>query len=207
MKIALVCALSLALGVSSPGLMAAAPLTDTAPSATSAGHEFSRPEQMLHATIYQLEQFVALGGSGDELAVINFLNRTVAPMFDFEGLSRWAAGPIHRELSAQQKLRLSGRIQSMFMGALARNLGSYTRPMPRIQLIPARSQYENQSHVRARVVRNKSSRPIFLDFRFYKSDDAWKIFDVAANNNSAATYYRAFIRREWRRDSLNSLLQ
>ena len=86
-------------------------------------------------------------------------------MFDFDGLSRWAAGPIHRELSAQQKLRLSGRIQSMFMGALARNLGSYTRPMPRIQLMPARSQYENHTRSRtggaiSRLASNISRLPI-----------------------------------------------
>lgn len=207
MKMAVTCALSLALSVGSSGLMAATPNTVTAPAATPTAAELSRPEQMLHSTIYQLEQFVASGRSGDELAVINFLNRTVAPLFDFEGMSQWAAGPIHRELSAQQKARLSGRIQSMFMGALARNLGSYTRPMPRIQLMPMRSQYENQAHVRARVLRHGSTRPIFLDFRLYKSNDGWKIFDVAANNNSAATYYRAFVRREWRRDSLQSLLQ
>ena len=32
--------------------------------------------------------------------------------------------------------------------------------------------------------------PTKLEFRFYKSTDGWKIFDVKAEGNSAVVYYR-----------------
>jgi phospholipid transport system substrate-binding protein len=32
--------------------------------------------------------------------------------------------------------------------------------------------------------------PTKLEFRFYKSKDGWKIFDVKAAGNSAVVYYR-----------------
>ncbi|MEW8429523.1 MAG: ABC transporter substrate-binding protein [Candidatus Thiodiazotropha sp.] len=29
-----------------------------------------------------------------------------------------------------------------------------------------------------------------MDFRFYRSEAGWKVFDVSANGNSAVAYYR-----------------
>lgn len=164
------------------------------------------PQTMIRSSTDQLEEFIRAGGAGDEVAVITFLTQVVAPMFDFQGMSRWASGPVHRRLDESQRERLAGRVQAMFLGALARNLGTYTNPMPRIQLAPVRALYRGQAHVRAHILRPQR-RPILLDFRFYQVGGEWKIFDVAANGNSAATYYRALIRREWRRDSLQGLLQ
>ena len=40
--------------------------------------------------------------------------------------------------------------------------------------------------------------PTKLDFRFYKSKDGWKIFDVKAAGNSAVVYYRKMFREMYR---------
>jgi phospholipid transport system substrate-binding protein len=41
-----------------------------------------------------------------------------------------------------------------------------------------------------------SGYPASIDFRFYQSNEGWKIFDVTANGNSALAYYRQYFNRQ-----------
>ena len=41
-----------------------------------------------------------------------------------------------------------------------------------------------------------SSYPSKLDFRMYRSDDGWKVYDVVANGRSASAYYRMQLNRK-----------
>jgi phospholipid transport system substrate-binding protein len=38
--------------------------------------------------------------------------------------------------------------------------------------------------------------PTRIDFRFYRGESGWKIFDVSANGSSALAFYRQYFARQ-----------
>ena len=163
-----------------PGL-AATPATTPRP---------ARPDLILSHGIRQLGNFLAGDASRDPRRVQAFLEREIAGYFDFRTMSRWAAGPAFRRLTPAQKERFAAKLRGHFLGAVARNLGSFAHPLPRITVYPVRStRPDDERTVRARVM-PRSGFPINMDFRFYRTRNGWKVFDIAANGASAVTYYR-----------------
>ena len=184
-------ALFLALGLA---MYAGAP-AQTLPGA--AGYETERrpagPAQVLARGIDRLSGFLIGVRDPTPEATSAFLAREIAPHFDFAYMAAWAAGPYHRRLDAEQRARLAQHLEQVFLGALARNLGSFSRPLPRIDIYRSRpGRSAGEAVVPARVI-FASGFAVRLEFRFYWSGSAWRIFDVAANGASAAAYYRRYV--------------
>lgn len=163
------------------------------------------PLALVTDAIAHLEDFVASGGATNPQATREFLTVLATPLFDFEGFGRFSAGRLASRLSDEQMDGVVDSVRAMFLDALAQNLGTFVDPMPQVRIRPVRSSYENQAQVRAHVSR-PGAPPVVLDFRLYRHHDGWRVFDVSANGNSAATYFRALVQREWRRDGLAWLL-
>lgn len=148
------------------------------------------PYDIVQFGIGELRGFLSRERARDPDAIEAFLGTVIAPYFDFETMSRWAAGPFYRELGAHERTRLREKIRGMFLEALARNLGSYALAVPPVQILPPLSRrWGDEMVVRARVL-PEGAYPVMLDFRFYQRDDRWRIFDVAANGFSAVSFYR-----------------
>ena len=150
------------------------------------------PAQVLSRGIDRLTGFLigARDPTPEEIAA--FLNDEIAPFFDFTYMAAWAAGPYHRQLDEEQRALLGARLEQLFLGALARNLGSFSQPLPRIDLYrPRPGRSAGETIVPARVI-FASGFAVRLDFRFYWTGSAWRIFDVAANGASAVAYYRRY---------------
>lgn len=151
-----------------------------------------RPDQLLRQGIDRLNHFVAATGSTSPEQIRGFLDREIAPYFDFRYMSRWAAGPHYRRLTESHRARFTEKLTELFLSALARNLGSYARPFPRIEVLPPRrGRTRNEVSVFARVV-PLDGLTLKLEFRYYWSPDGWRIFDVTANGASAVAYYRRY---------------
>ena len=140
-------------------------------------------------------------------AIRTFLDHEIAPDFDFAYMARWAAGPMYRRLSAAQHARMTAVLKDLFLSALAKNLGTYARPTPRIDVYPARASANGrQATVHARVI---SPNGMFsgLNFRFYWNEQGWRIFDVSANGASAVAYYRSYFGEMFRRYGPEAVLR
>ena len=192
MKHVLGFALLLALG---PGVSAGGLAQSLAgPAGHDAGLGPAGPAQVLSRGIERLTGFLIGARDPTPETVFSFLHDEMAPHFDFTYMAAWAAGPHHRQLDSQQRTRLAARLEQLLLGALARNLGSFSQPSPRIDIYrprPGRSGVE--AVVPARVM-YPSGFTVRLEFRFYWSGSAWRIFDVAANGASALAYYRRHFR-------------
>ena len=140
-----------------------------------------RPDELLREGIERLTQFLSTSEDLSADKVHAFLDRDIAPYFDFAYMARWAAGRLYRRMSDDQKTALTNHLRATFLSALARNLGSYAQPPPIIDVsAPARGRSDNEIAVFAKV-KWIEGFTIQLEFRFYWSTDGWKIFDVAAN--------------------------
>lgn len=150
------------------------------------------PAQVLSRGIDRLTGFLIGARDPTPEAIAAFLDDEIAPHFDFTYMAAWAAGPWHRQLDEEQRARLASRLEQLFLGALARNLGSFSQPLPRIDIYrPRPGRSAGETIVPARVI-FASGFAVRLDFRFYWTGSAWRIFDVAANGASAVAYYRRY---------------
>lgn len=165
------------------------------------------PDQVVRSGIDRLSGFLAGARNPSADAILAFLEREIAPSFDFAYMARWSAGPMYRRLTPAQRARMTDVLRDLFLVALAKNLGSYAYPVPRVDVYPARASADgDQAMVHARVV---GSNGVFarLNFRFYWDESGWRIFDVSANGASAVAYYRTYFAEMFRRYGPDSVLR
>lgn len=154
------------------------------------------PATLLKQGITRLTAFIKSGGAQDRARALNFLRTEIAPYFDFEYMTRWAAGPAWRNMTAEQRARMQQQLTSAFMSTLVEKLGTYSNQ--KIRYFTPRGQGRNDVSVSAWIMQ-PNGIPTKLEFRFYKSKDGgWKIFDVKAAGNSAVVHYRKQFRDMYR---------
>ena len=153
------------------------------------------PATIVKAGITKLTNFIRSGGAQNPAQAKTFLEAEVAPYFDFNYMARWAAGPAWRTMTAAQRSHLQDKISLAFMTTLAQKLTSYSNQP--IRYFTPRGQGSDEVRVSAWIMQ-PSGIPTKLEFRFYKSKDGWKIFDVRAGGNSAVIHYRNQFRRLFR---------
>lgn len=168
----------------------------TAPMQQEAG-----PGEVLREGMTKLLKFLRQSQQSDPRAVAAFLESEIAPYFDFDYMADWAAGPMKRYMNEQQKQELGQKVKQMLLGTLAKRLGSYNNQDVRFY----RPRAAGRNEVKARVsILQAGGYPANIDFRFYRSESGWKVFDVAANGNSALAYYRQHFMNEMRSKSPDS---
>jgi phospholipid transport system substrate-binding protein len=135
----------------------------------------------------KLTAFVRKGCTRDRDWTMAFLQEEIAPYFDFDYMTQWAAGPAYRHMDTTQRTALKDQLTGSFLPTLAQRLTTYGSR--EIRYFTGRGSHGTDVTVSAWIMQphGYSSR---LDFRFYKSAEGWKIFDVKTGGNSAVLYYR-----------------
>jgi len=118
-----------------------------------------------------------------------FLESEIVPYFDFSHMSYWAAGPLNRYLDPQQRQQLTVMLKGRFLNAMAEQLANYHQS--RLQYLPPRGNPMNGDVTLGVRVFGVGAYPVQLDFRLYRGERGWKVYDVMANGASAVAHYRA----------------
>lgn len=157
--------------------------------------ETGTPAAILKEGVTKLTAFIHGGGAQNRAQAIAYLEKEIAPYFDFAYMTRWAAGPAWREMNSAQRGEMQETITTAFLTTLAQKLTSYTNQP--IRYFTPRGHGKDEVTVSAWIMQ-PAGYPTKLDFRFYNSKDGWKIFDVKADGNSAVVYYRDQFRNMYR---------
>jgi phospholipid transport system substrate-binding protein len=154
------------------------------------------PAAILKRGLARLVAFADQDNRPSKKQIAMFLNQEIAPYFDFSYMARWVGGKEWRRMTPARKAELEQRLQRDFLGTLAQRLTSYGGQQVRV--LRPRARKGNEVDV-AVAVQNPGGYPARLNFRFYRSNEGWKVFDVSANGNSAVAYYRQNFKRMMRR--------
>ena len=122
-----------------------------------------------------------------------FVNSVAAPYFDFDYMAKAIAGKRYRAMSEQERAKFRDRIKTTFLGAMVQKLARYSNQAVRV-LSPRRGRAGDVTVGVA--ILDPRGYPSRLDFRFYRSGDDWKVFDVSANGRSAVIHYRQEFNRK-----------
>lgn len=162
------------------------------------------PGRQLQQRVRTLTSYLATHDQVPAEQLMLFLEKEVAPFFDFDRMARWSAGPHGRYMNQTQAELFTAGIRHSFMAAMAQRLAGY--PVQGVQFLPPRG--DMQSHEVTLSVRVLSSQafPVQIDFRLAYGDKGWKIYDVAANGSSAVAYYRRMVSTLARQYGVDAML-
>ncbi|MCG7961530.1 MAG: ABC transporter substrate-binding protein [Candidatus Thiodiazotropha taylori] len=156
------------------------------------------PGMILREGVTKLLKFMRQSDQPNPQRIAAFLETEIAPYFDFDYMADWAAGPMKRYMTEQQKAELGQQVKQLLLGTLAKRLGDYNNQD--VRFYRPRSSGRNEVKVRVGILQ-AGGYPANIDFRFYRSESGWKVFDVAANGNSALAYYRQHFSSKMRSQS------
>lgn len=150
------------------------------------------PSVILRQGIDKLLAFLRQSEGPDAARLAFFLDREIAPYFDFAYMARWVAGSSYQGMTPRQRIRMEARLKRMFLGSMTENLADYRNQSVRFM----RTRRGRGGEVTVSMgILQPGGYPSKIDFRFYLGRDGWKIFDVSANGNSALVYYRQYFNR------------
>ncbi|MCG8486198.1 MAG: ABC transporter substrate-binding protein [Chromatiales bacterium] len=158
------------------------------------------PGMILREGVTKLLKFMRQSDQPNPQKIAAFLETEIAPYFDFDYMADWAAGPMKRYMTEQQKAELGQQVKELLLGTLAKRLGDYSNQD--VRFYRPRSSGRNEVKVRVGILQ-AGGYPANIDFRFYRSESGWKVFDVAANGNSALAYYRQHFANKMRSQAPN----
>lgn len=140
----------------------------------------------------KLLEFLAQDELPNKLQVSAFLDREIAPYFDFGYMAKWVAGTAYTGMTAAERKALASQLEADFLGVLARNLIGYQGQQ--VKLFPPWR--GSRGAVSVNVALARADRyPTRLEFRMAGAERGWKVYDVVANGQSAAAYYRVQFQR------------
>ena len=140
----------------------------------------------------KLLEFMGQEELPNKLQVAAFLDKEIAPYFDFDYMAKWVAGPAYGRMSPEQRKAMASRLEASFLSGLSTQLASYKGQQVRI--LRPRMGPRGAVSVNVGILR-PGSYPSKLQFRMYKAKDGWKVYDVVASGRSAASYYRVQFQR------------
>ena len=153
------------------------------------------PATVLREGMTKLLRFLRQSENPDPQMIAAFLENEIAPYFDFEYMATWAAGPMNRQMNDQQRAELAQKVKEMLLGTLTKRLASYNNQD--VRFYRPRRGGRNEMKVRVGILQ-AGGYPANIDFRFYRSEAGWKVFDVTANGNSALAFYRQYFMNQTR---------
>jgi phospholipid transport system substrate-binding protein len=149
----------------------------------------------LREGMHELLDFLGQKEKPNKLQLAAFLDSSIAPYFDFDYMAKWVAGRRYAAMTTEQRKALAASLESRFLGSLATNLAKYRGQQVRY-FRPRRGASGTVSVTVG--IRSPGSYPSRLEFRMYRSDKGWKIYDVVSNGRSAVAFYRQEARRSSR---------
>jgi phospholipid transport system substrate-binding protein len=153
------------------------------------------PGQILRQGMTKLLKFMRQEQRPSQQQIAVFVDREIAPYFDFEYMTQWVAGPMNRYMTDQERAEMVNSVKTMLLGTLTQRLTSYDNQDVRFY----RPRRAGQNEVKVRIgILQAGGYPANVDFRFYRGAEGWKVFDVSANGSSALTYYRQHFSRQFR---------
>jgi len=146
------------------------------------------------ASIDKLFEFAGAADRPNKLQAAAFLDREIAPYFDFGYMAAFVAGPSWEDLSPKEREALAAQLESRILSGVAERLLTppgqhvrYVRPRPgKHESVDVRVSLSSPPGLRG--PRRGVQQP--LVFRMYRTDDGWKVFDMLVDGRSILGSYR-----------------
>ncbi len=120
----------------------------------------------------------------------SLIQHKVAPVFDFERITRSAMGPFWRRATSTQREQLVQAFQTLLIRSYAQTLLLY--PDPEITYLPVRISKDQQKMLAPTQVTDMQGWTIPINYRLHRHPQRdWLVYDVVVEGISLITNYRS----------------
>lgn len=143
--------------------------------------------------------------TSDTKKLYAMVDEHVLPHFDFRAMSRTVLGRYWREASEDQRARFASEFRDLLVRTYATALLKYNDEQ--IVYQPFRmSQGDRTAMVRSEVRRTDGGPSIAINYSFYRTDSAWKVYDVTIEGASLVTTYQATFAARVQKEGIDMLI-
>jgi phospholipid transport system substrate-binding protein len=142
--------------------------------------------------------------SGNPAKVHQLIEAKILPNFDFNRMTQLAVGKHWPSATAQQKQALVTEFRNLLVRTYSGSLAAFTNQTVDFKPLTIRPE-DTDVNVRSEI-RQPGGQPIPIDYRMYKIDSGWKVYDVAIDGVSLVTNYRASFSSTIRQSGIDGLI-
>lgn len=143
--------------------------------------------------------------SGNRQRAISLIEGKVAPHFDFHRMTSLAVGRAWRQADAGQRKALTTAFRTLLVHTYANALVAYRNET--VSFKQSRQGATGDEVLVHTQIEKPGAPPISLDYSLSKSQEEWKVFDVAIAGVSLVTNYRASFASELERSGVDGLVK
>lgn len=147
------------------------------------------PADVLKQGIDQLTQYLGNRGGKNAMPLEVFVEKNIAPFFDFDYMTKWTAGRQARFMNQQQATAMRHKLRRLFLASMVKKLSEYRHGYVKY-LRPTSNPRTGELTLKLLAYQQGNPYPQRLSFRMYRSNKGWKVFDVSSNGHSALAFYR-----------------
>ena len=136
--------------------------------------------------------------------IYQLVQEKVLPHFDFMSMSQSAMGRYWRDATDDQRARLTREFQELLVRTYATALLNYSGQD--VEYLPVRLRPEADDVLIPTRVAASGSPPIPINYRLYRNEGRWKVYDVVIDNVSLVTNYRSTFSNQVRRHGVEGLI-
>lgn len=143
--------------------------------------------------------------SGNNKKVLELVDAKVLPHFDFSRMAQLAVGRHWPKATPEQRQALISEFRTLLVRTYSNSLTSYknqTIDYKLLKLQPADTDVTVKT-----VVNQPGGQPIPIDYKLEKTDNGWKVYDVAVDNVSLVLNYRGSFGSEIKNNGIDGLIR
>ncbi len=129
----------------------------------------------------------------------------VLPQFSFERMSQLVLGKHWKRATATQKKQFTKEFRELLVRTYAVALLNYSGQG--IEYMPLRTNPEDTKVVVKTMVKGDGTPPLPIDYKLYKHNGEWRVYDLVIDNLSLLANYRQNYGSKIKRYGLDGLLQ
>lgn len=134
----------------------------------------------------------------------DLVDEILIPHFDFEKITQAAVGPHWKQASAEQRRKLIKGFQDLLIETYAKALLDYSGE--EIKYLSEKAGARASTAVVSTEVSEPGTDPVRIDYKLYKKDGDWKVYDVRIDNISMVLNYRSSFEDRIREAGIDGLI-
>ncbi len=168
----------------------------------------SAPEQLVRVTADQVLAEIKSRQAEfqqDPAKLYAMVDEKVLQHFDFDRMTDLALGRYKRQVKGDQKPQLVKEFRSLLVRTYGKALLEYNDQ--NIVYLPIRGSLDEGEVTVRTEIEQQGGFPIPLDYKLYKDQQGWKVYDISVDNISLVTNYRSSFAREIKSSGIDGLIK
>ena len=176
-------------------------------SAVAIAAEPTPPDELIKTTATEVLEIIKKDKdiqAGNKKKIKDLIEGKILPHFDFTRMTRLAVGRFWKQATPEQQTELTNEFRSLLVRTYSASLTSYKDQT--IDYKPLKMSPTDTDVVVKAAIQQSSGRAIPIDYTLAKTNNGWKIYDIAVDGVSLVVNYRSSFAQEIQQGGVAQLI-